>query len=165
MSAIRRPRSLTRCDAVHKTKTPGMIPGLQVCRNYRLEILRNAAFSEDLALIGLAQHVAAAPDGLDVVLAARRHRKLLAQLADEDVDDLELGLVHAAVEMIEEHLLGKGGALAEREELQRLVFFAGQMHASRLHFDGLGVEVDREIAGLDARLRMALGATRDGVDA
>src|SRR3569623_1117828 len=66
-----------------------MIPGLQVCRNYRLEILRNAAFSENLALIGLAQHVAAAPDGLDVVLAARRHRTLLAQLADEDVVDRE----------------------------------------------------------------------------
>src|SRR4051812_14545512 len=30
---------------------------------------------------------------------------------------------------------------------------------------GLGVEVDNEIAGLDNRLRMALGAANDGVDA
>src|SRR6516165_763851 len=38
----------------------------------------------------LAQHVTAAPHGLDVVLAVGRIRELLAQLADEDVDDLEL---------------------------------------------------------------------------
>src|SRR5919107_4662478 len=53
----------------------------------------------------LAQHVAAAPDRLDVVLALAGVGELLAQLADEDVDDLQLGLVHAAVEMVEEHLL------------------------------------------------------------
>jgi len=41
---------------------------------------------------------------------------------------LKLGLVHAAVEMIEEHLLGQGRALAEREELQHLVLLARQMH-------------------------------------
>src|SRR5688572_27567833 len=66
----------------------------------------------------LAQHVAAAPHRLDVVLAVRGIRKLLAQLADEHVDDLELGLVHSAVEMVEEHLLGQRRALAERKELQ-----------------------------------------------
>jgi hypothetical protein len=48
----------------------------------------------------IAQHVAAPPDRLDVMLATGRRLQLLAQLADEDVDDLELGLVHAAVEMI-----------------------------------------------------------------
>ena len=77
----------------------------------------------------LAQHIAAAPDGLDVVLAPGGVRELLAQLADEHVDDLEFGLVHAAIEMIEEHLLGQRRALAEREQLQHLVFLAGQMHA------------------------------------
>src|SRR5208337_3123420 len=53
------------------------------------------------ALLGgrrLAQNVAASPDRLDVVAAVGGHRQLLAQLADEDVDDLELGLVHAAIE-------------------------------------------------------------------
>src|SRR4051812_24768722 len=62
----------------------------------------------------LAQHVAAAPDGLDVVLPLAGVRELLAQLADEHVDDFQFGLVHAAVEMIEEHLLGQRRALAER---------------------------------------------------
>src|SRR5262249_52031566 len=55
----------------------------------------------------LAQDVAAAPHGLDVVLAAGGVGELLAQLADEHVDDLEFRLVHAAIEMIEEHLLGE----------------------------------------------------------
>src|SRR5690242_12045021 len=55
----------------------------------------------------LAQHVTAPPHRLDVVLAARRIGQLLAQLAYEHVDDLELRLVHAAVQMVEEHLLGQ----------------------------------------------------------
>src|SRR5690606_38495954 len=59
----------------------------------------------------IAQHVAAAPDGFDVVLAAASARELLAQLADEHVDDLEFRLVHSAVEMVEEHFLGQRGAL------------------------------------------------------
>src|SRR6478672_2117305 len=59
-----------------------------------------------------AQHIAPAPHSLDEVLAAGGGRQLLAQFADEDVDDLELGLVHATIEMIEEHFLGEGGAFA-----------------------------------------------------
>ena len=95
----------------------------------------------------------------------RGDRELLAQLADEHVDDLELGLVHAAIEMVEEHLLGERRALAQREELQHLVFLAGQMHARAVDFDGLGVEVDDQVAGRDDRLGMALRAADDGVDA
>src|SRR5688572_5113229 len=53
----------------------------------------------------VAQDVAAAPDRLDVVLAAGGGHQLLAQLADEDVDDLYLGFIHPAIEMVEEHLL------------------------------------------------------------
>src|SRR3546814_4825570 len=56
-----------------------------------------------LFFFGFAQHVAAAPDGLDVIVAVARHAQLLAELADEDVDDLEFGLVHPAVEVVEEH--------------------------------------------------------------
>src|SRR6185312_7589052 len=67
---------------------------------------------------GIAQHIAAAPDRLDIVLALGRRRQLLAQLADEHVDDLELGLVHPAIEVVEEHLLGEGRALAQGEELE-----------------------------------------------
>src|SRR5215813_6220223 len=62
---------------------------------------------------GIAQHVAATPDGLDIVLATGGRLQLLSQLADEDIDDFELGLVHAAIKMIEEHLLGERRALAQ----------------------------------------------------
>jgi hypothetical protein len=44
--------------------------------------------------------------------SARRPRYFFAQLANKDVDDLGLGFVQPAVEMVEEHFLRQGGALA-----------------------------------------------------
>ncbi len=55
--------------------------------------------------------------------------------------------------------------LRKREQLEHLVFFAGQVHALAADFDRLGVEVDDEVAGVDDRLGVALGAAHDGVDA
>src|SRR3954468_20173618 len=52
----------------------------------------------------LAPHPAAAPDGLGVILALGCIGELLAELADEDVDDLQLRLVHAAIKVVQEHL-------------------------------------------------------------
>src|SRR3984957_18737350 len=115
--------------------------------------------------VRLAQHIAAAPHGLDEVAAFGGVGELLVQLADEDVDDLQFRLIHAAIEMVEEHLLGEGGALAEREQLQHLVFLARQMDALATDLDRLGVEIDHEIAGLDHRLGGALGAAHDRMDA
>src|SRR3546814_4385050 len=69
----------------------------------------------DALPIWIAQHIAAAPYGLDIIVAATGEGKLLAKLANEDVDDLQLRLVHAAIEMVEEHFLRERGALAERE--------------------------------------------------
>src|ERR1700704_1554789 len=116
-------------------------------------------------LVRLAQHIAAAPHGLDEVAPLGGVGELLAQLADEDVDDLQFRLVHATIEMVEEHFLGEGSALAEREQLQHLVFLASQMHALAADLDRLGVEIDHEIAGLDHRLRVALGTAHDRMDA
>src|SRR5450759_43454 len=101
----------------------------------------------------------------NVVLAIRRAGELLAQLANKDVDDLDLRLVHAAIEVVQEHFLGQRRALAQREELQNLVLLAGKMHARAVDLDRLGVEVDDEIAGPDDGLGVALGAADDGVDA
>jgi len=53
----------------------------------------------------VAQHVATAPHRLDVMLAAGRLGDLLAQFSDEDIEDLELGLVRAGIEVVEEHFL------------------------------------------------------------
>src|SRR6185503_2713470 len=171
---LRKPRAGSRvspCDA----RLPGMTGGYWV-RNVPEEKKRPprlpvAAFQHPLRcwLSGflfarIAQHVAAAPDGFDVVLTGGR-LQLLAQLADEDVDDFQFRLVHAAVEMVQEHLLGQRRALAEREQLQHLVFLARQVDAAAVDFDGLGVEIDGELARLNHRLRMALGTAHDRMHA
>ena len=95
----------------------------------------------------------------------RGHRELLAQLADEHVDDLQFRLVHAAIEMVEEHFLGQRRALAQREQLEHLIFLAGQMHAGAVDFDGLLVEIDEQVAGDDHRLGVALRTAHDRMDA
>src|SRR5690606_17982786 len=109
----------------------------------------------------VAEHVAAAPDRLDVVLAAGRLRELLAELADEDVDDLELGLVHAAVEMVEEHLLGERRPLAQRKQLEDAVLLPGEVQRLPVHLDDAAVEIDDELAGPDDAFGMTLGAAHD----
>src|ERR1700688_722353 len=58
-----------------------------------------------LDLVRLAQHVAAAPHGLDEVAAFGGVGEILAQLADEDVDDLQFRLLHAALERVEDNFL------------------------------------------------------------
>jgi hypothetical protein len=58
-----------------------------------------------LSLVVLAHYVAAPPDRLDVVLATRCVGQFFPQLADEDVDDLHLRLVQAAIEVAQKHFL------------------------------------------------------------
>src|SRR3546814_20344906 len=58
-------------------------------------------------VVDVAKDVTAAPDRLDIILAAARECELLPELADEDVDDLQFGLVHAAIEVVQEHFLGQ----------------------------------------------------------
>src|SRR5262249_5086716 len=116
-------------------------------------------------LARVAQHVAPAPHGLDVAVAAGRGLQLVAELADEHVDDLELGLVHAAVEVVEEHFLRQRRALAQRQQLEDAVLLASQMQRLALDLDHARVEIDRELAGLDDRVGVALGAAHDRLDA
>src|SRR5215470_15403060 len=56
----------------------------------------------------IPENIAAAPHRLDVMTATGRLREFLAQFADEHVDNLELGLDHATIEVIEEHFLRYG---------------------------------------------------------
>src|SRR3569833_1950550 len=79
-----------------QTKTPPFAAGFrreeEPCGSPESGSSRDA----DLVFMRLAQLVAAAPDGLDEVAALGSGGELLAQLADEDVDDLQFRLVHAA---------------------------------------------------------------------
>src|SRR5215470_3457360 len=77
----------------------------------------------------LAHYVATPPDRFNVVPAARCISEFFSQLADKDVDDLHLWLVHTAVEIAQEHFLSQRRSLAQRQEFQHLVSFAVQMHA------------------------------------
>src|SRR3546814_5735280 len=47
--------------------------------------------------VDIAQHIAATPDRLDINVALAGQRQLFAELADKDVDDLQLGLVHPEI--------------------------------------------------------------------
>jgi hypothetical protein len=60
----------------------------------------------------VAAHIAAAPYRLDVVMAARCLGELFAQLTEEYIDDLELRLVHPAIEAVKNHFLSEDGTLA-----------------------------------------------------
>src|SRR6185437_6210084 len=80
-------------------------------------------------------------------------------------DDLELRLVHAAIKVVEEHLLGERRALAQAQQLEDAVFLAGEVEGLALDLDDAAVEVDEQLAGADDRFRMPLGAPHDRLDA
>ena len=66
--------------------------------------------------------------------------------------------------MVQEHFLGQRRALAQAQQLQHLVFLAGQMNGLIVHFYRLGIEIDGDLARPDHRFRMALGPPDDRVD-
>src|SRR5882762_2623753 len=109
----------------------------------------------------VAQRVAAAPHGFDVVIAASRLSELLAQLAEKDVDDLELGFVHPAVEVVEKHLLGQRRPFAQAQQFQDGVLLDGQVERLVTNRDTVAVEVDQKLAGADRRFGIALRAPND----
>ena len=67
-------------------------------------------FSERLFFdfIRVTEDVAAAPDGFNVIFAARGFFKLLSQFADEDVDNLQFRFVNAAVQMVQKLVFVQG---------------------------------------------------------
>src|SRR6202035_5565046 len=86
-----------------QTKTPPFVAGSsrEVKSSTKLAVKIGSGGNAFLGFVRLTQHIAAAPHGLDEVTAFGSVGELLAQLADEDVDDLQLGFVHAAIEMVE----------------------------------------------------------------
>lgn len=56
----------------------------------------------------------------------RRWQPLLPELADENIDDLAVGLVRAAIQMIEKYRLAEPSALAQGKQLEHVIFFSGR---------------------------------------
>jgi hypothetical protein len=59
--------------------------------------------------------------------------------------------------VIEEHLLGQRGALAQTEQLKDAVFLAGKVHRRVVDRNDASIEIDGEFAGPDRGFRVALG--------
>src|SRR6516164_6105118 len=103
---MRLPTDTRSCSPAYRTQS--------TLRSTRSSISISSATSRRATLSGrdfrfiprLSQGVAAARDGLDVVFAPRCVGKPLAQVADEYVNDLDLGsrLVDATIDMAAEHL-------------------------------------------------------------
>ena len=77
---------------------------------------------------------------------ARRLGEFFAQLADENINDLLLGLVRSAIEVVEKHFLRDGDTLSQGEEFEDRVFLAGQVHRLVVDRDNAGIEIDDQLA-------------------
>src|SRR4051794_24744 len=84
-----------------------------------------------------------------MVIAACRMPEFLAQLADKDVDDFELGLVHSPVEVVQEHFFRNGGAFVTAKQLENRILLASQVHRLIIDRDEACVQVDKQSARLD----------------
>src|SRR6476469_10315244 len=84
--------------------------------------------------VDVAKDPAALRDGLDELRAAARIPELLAELRDENVDDLGLRLVvGAAIKMLQQHRPGDDVVAREGEQLEHAIFNLG--YADRLAID------------------------------
>ena len=86
------------------------------------------------------------------MFAVGHQRQLFAEIGDENIDDLELWLVDSALQVAQKHLAGHGGALAQAEKLDDVVFFLGQLNRLVADRDDLGFDIDDKVSGSDRRL-------------
>ena len=109
----------------------------------------------------LVKHIAAAPYRFDVVIAACRLGELFAQLADENINDLELGLVHSAIEVVEKHFPRDDGALLQGKEFEDGVLLAGQVQRLIVDRDNSGIEINGQLTRPGRRFAVAFGEPND----
>ena len=95
------------------------------------------------------------------MVATRRLYELFAKHADEDIDDFDLRLMHPVVEMGQEHLLRYRATLAQAEQFENAVFFAGQTRRLAVYRGNAGVEIDNKVRGLDYRWAIRYGTASD----
>jgi hypothetical protein len=87
--------------------------------------------------------------------------RVFAQLTEEYIDDLELGLVHPAIEAVKNHFLSEDGTLAQAEELEDGILRAGHVHWLIIDRDNPGFEIDGQLTCPDRRFRVALRRAND----
>ena len=107
--------------------------------------------------IRITQHISASPYRFDIVLAARSLFKLFTQFADKNVDDFQFRLVNPAVQVIEKLIFIECRTFAQRQQFHNSVFFAGEVQRFAVDADGLGIEVDFDVAGPNHRVGMSFG--------
>jgi len=87
--------------------------------------------------------------------------EFFAQLADENINDLLLGLVRSAIEVVEKHFPRDDDTLSQGEEFEDRVFLAGQVHRLVVDKDNSGIEIDDQLACPNRRFRVALRGADD----
>ena len=102
-------------------------------------------------------HIATAPIGFDEILDAHG-LQLLADFADEDIDDFRVRLVQPAIEMVENGFLAQDHAFPQSENFSDLILFFGQRNRFALRVDLFGIHVDFDRADAQRVLLKAAAA-------
>src|SRR5215469_13391001 len=97
------------------------------------------------------KNVAASPHRLYVMISPARPSELFAQLADKDVDDFEVRSVHAAIEMVAEHILRQDSALVQAKQLENAVLLTCHLNRLPVYRDDTLLQVYHEFTQADRR--------------
>ena len=104
-----------------------------------------------------------APHCIDAHPAGTGKFQLAPQFADEDIDDLWLRLVHAAIKMAEDSSLAENRPLAQRQKFNDTEFLAGQLQLLAFDQRHMAVEVNFEVADRDLARAVAMCAANDRI--
>lgn len=106
------------------------------------------------------QDISFAPDGGNQVPDTHAF-KLFSELADKDINDLDIRLIPPAIEVVEEGFLGLGDTLAQNQQLQHGKFLARQMQDLILDGHGLAVQIKAEITHLNDGVSKTVRTAQD----
>jgi hypothetical protein len=113
----------------------------------------------------VAKHIAVAPHRLNVMASASGLSELFAQLANENVKDLELGFVDSSIELVEKVFSGHSVTFAQTEQFENGVLLTRQMDWLFVNRNDPGIQVDDELPNANRRLRMPVGAADNRLNA
>ena len=114
-------------------KRPGADPGRFLITGTRatfpstIVLWERARSGRSAVGVRIAQDIAPAPNRMDVVVAFGCRLNFLTQFADKNVNNLEFRLIHATIQVVEEHFLGQCRAFTQRQQFKNAIFITGQM--------------------------------------